>query len=84
MLPGEIIKAVVLRASGEERGSVFETDGECCCHDILPFYRQDWLLGFVPADLEIAFACGAAVHVVETTQQRIRSIFLARRWYLTP
>ena len=77
MLPGKIIKAVVLRASGEECRCVFEFDGESSCHDILPFYRQEWPSGFMPADLEIALACGAAVHVVETAQQRIRSIFLA-------
>ena len=69
MLPGEIVEAVMLRASGEERRCVFESNGKSSCHDILPFYRQDWLLGFMHADLEIAFACGAAVHVVETAQQ---------------
>lgn len=49
----------------------FKSDGESGCHDVLPFYRQDWPSGFVPADLEIALSCGAAVHVVETAQQRI-------------
>ena len=71
MLPGEIVKALVLRTSGEERRCVLESDGESSSHDILPFYRQDQNLGFVPADLKIAFSCGAAVHVVEAAQQRI-------------
>ena len=71
MLPGEIVEAVMLRTSGEERRCVFESDGESGSHDILPFYRQDRRSGFVPADLEITFACGAAVHVVETAQQCI-------------
>ena len=71
MLPGEIVKALVLRTSGEECRCVFESDGESSCHDILPYYRQDQDSGFVPADLKIALACGPAVHVVETAQQRI-------------
>ena len=78
MLSGKIVKVVVLRAAGEERRCVFKSVWKRYGHIVLPFCRQDKKdisSGIVSADLEIAFACGAAVHIVETAQHRSKSCY---------